>query len=155
MLHWLQRVEIVVGWASVFLAAPVSLIFAWIGWIRADRHGKHGWRTKALHGALVLVSLAATCYAVSLGLQWWTRMQESPTQRVFLDWVCIMGGLFCLSGCWSPRLGKAEHEFLPPVPHSSVCFCSCSPLLLRTCRKYNLIQLQVLAHDPDVFISAA
>lgn len=106
--HWLQTMSMVIGLASVFLAAPVSLIFAWTGWIRTDRHGKDGWRTKALHGALVLVSLAATAYFVALGLQWWTQMQQSPTQKVLLDWVCIIGALFCLFGLLVATLGKGR-----------------------------------------------
>jgi hypothetical protein len=98
----------VIGLASTFLAAPVSLVFAWLGWIRTDRHEQHSWRKKSLRPALLLVSLAATCYMLAVGLQWWTRAQEPHEYKLLTDWVCIAGALFCLFGLVAAGFGKGR-----------------------------------------------
>lgn len=107
-LHWVRAVPIMIGLASTFLAAPVSLAFAWLGWIRTDRHEQHSWRTKVLRPALTLVSLAAMCYFLAVGLQWWTRAQEPHAYKVLTDRVCIVGALFCLFGLVATGLGKGR-----------------------------------------------
>ena len=98
----------VIGLASTFLAAPVSLVFSWLGWIRTDRHEQPSWRKKILRTALLLVSLAAICYILAFGLQWWTRAQEPHGYKVLTDWVCIAGALFCLFGLAAAGFGKGR-----------------------------------------------
>jgi hypothetical protein len=98
ILSWLELAGMTTGFASVFVASPVSLVFAWIGWIRTDRHRRNDLRANALLGALALVSLGEACYFYVLGLQWWTRMQAPPAKELFLNGASIIGAIACLVG---------------------------------------------------------
>jgi hypothetical protein len=43
-----------------------------------------------------------------MGLQWWTRTQQSPGQKLLLDWVCIVGALCCLAGLAFEAVGNGR-----------------------------------------------
>lgn len=103
-----EAAPMVIGLASTFLAAPVSLAFAWLGWIRIDCHEQDSWRTKILRPALLLVSSAAACYLLAFGLQWATRGREPHGYKALTDSVCIAGAIFCLLGLVVAAFGKGR-----------------------------------------------
>ncbi|HKW16212.1 MAG TPA: hypothetical protein VJO35_01765 [Terriglobales bacterium] len=106
--RYFQIVTMTIGMVSVFLASPISLVFAWTGWIRTDRQSTNDLRKRALQFALILVSFAGACFLLAYGWRSLTRGQSSVHETALLNWICIIGALGCLVGLVLAALAKGR-----------------------------------------------
>lgn len=107
--HWIKYAFALSDMLSVMVAAPVSLISAWIIWARNDRFScRDGWRQKILFAGVLVLSVSAALLALTLSGEWWAETSQSPTQRVLLNDLSTSGAICCMVAVLSSSVGKGR-----------------------------------------------
>lgn len=107
--HWFRVVFGLFEFVSLMVAAPVSLVFGWIAWLRTDRHAStREWRGKVLFSGLIAATLAAVLFFATLAEMRLTRDHGTAAQTALVNAICLTGAICCMAGMLASVFGKGR-----------------------------------------------
>jgi uncharacterized membrane protein YjfL (UPF0719 family) len=91
------------------IAAPVSLAFGWINWVRFDRLSDiRTLRERTLFVGVVLLTIGGALYVSLIPLESWTRIWVSQSQKSILNAIAISGASCCIVAALAATIARGR-----------------------------------------------